>query len=840
MSVLDRILSKSDENEIKVLNKIVDAIDALEEKTQKLSDDELKNMTNVFKDRLNKGETLDDILIEAFAVCREASRRVLGMRQYRVQLIGGIVLHQGKIAEMRTGEGKTLVAVAPVYLNALAGKGVHVITVNDYLANRDKEIMRPVYEFLGMSVGVILANQDPAVRKAQYDCDITYGTNNEYGFDYLRDNMVIYKEERVQRPLHYCIVDEVDSILIDEARTPLIISGAGSKSTDLYKIADFFVKKLREEEDYTIDEKAHAAMLTDKGVAEAEKAFGIENYADANNMELQHHITQALKANYVMKRDKDYMVKDDEIAIVDEFTGRLMEGRRYSDGLHQAIEAKEGVKVQRESKTLATITFQNYFRMYTKLAGMTGTALTEETEFREIYGLDVVVIPTHRPVQRQDHSDLVFKTAKGKYDAIVEEIIETHKTGQPVLVGTTSIEKSEYLSSLLKKKGVPHKVLNARYHEQEAEIVSHAGELGNITIATNMAGRGTDIKLGEGVLEVGGLKIIGTERHESRRIDNQLRGRSGRQGDKGHSRFYISLEDDLMRIFGSEKLQAVVDRLGLEETEAIESKMVTKSIENAQKKVEGNNFDIRKTLLGYDDVMNKQREVIYKQRSQVLEGENLEDSVQAMIEDVITNAVQAHLGNIDEDDFEKELGDLIKYLEDIMLPHGKFTVEELKTNSNEEITRKFIECAREIYKEKEEFVGSEQMREIERVIILRVVDTKWMDHIDDMDHLKQGIGLRAYKQQDPIQAYQMEGSAMFDEMINNIKIDTVRYLFHVKVEAEKPQRERVAKETGASHGGDSQEIKKKPVKKEPKVGRNDLCPCGSGKKYKSCCGREVV
>ncbi|MDU5544098.1 MAG: preprotein translocase subunit SecA, partial [Clostridium perfringens] len=641
-------------------------------------------------------------------------------------------------------------------------------------------------------------------------------------------------------PLHYCIVDEVDSILIDEARTPLIISGAGSKSTDLYKIADFFVKKLREEEDYTIDEKAHAAMLTDKGVAEAEKAFGIENYADANNMELQHHITQALKANYVMKRDKDYMVKDDEIAIVDEFTGRLMEGRRYSDGLHQAIEAKEGVKVQRESKTLATITFQNYFRMYTKLAGMTGTALTEETEFREIYGLDVVVIPTHRPVQREDHSDLVFKTAKGKYDAIVEEIIETHKTGQPVLVGTTSIEKSEYLSSLLKKKGVPHKVLNARYHEQEAEIVSHAGELGNITIATNMAGRGTDIKLGEGVLEVGGLKIIGTERHESRRIDNQLRGRSGRQGDKGHSRFYISLEDDLMRIFGSEKLQSVVDRLGLEETEAIESKMVTKSIENAQKKVEGNNFDIRKTLLGYDDVMNKQREVIYKQRSQVLEGENLEDSVQAMIEDVITNAVQAHLGNIDEDDFEKELGDLIKYLEDIMLPHGKFTVEELKTNSNEEITRKFIECAREIYKEKEEFVGSEQMREIERVIILRVVDTKWMDHIDDMDHLKQGIGLRAYKQQDPIQAYQMEGSAMFDEMINNIKIDTVRYLFHVKVEAEKPQRERVAKETGASHGGDSQEVKKKPVKKEPKVGRNDLCPCGSGKKYKSCCGREVV
>lgn len=840
MGLFDKIFGSYSDREVKRITPIVDKIDSLGPEMEKLSDEELKQKTFEFKDRYAKGESLDDMLPEAFAVCREASTRVLGMKHYREQLIGGTVLHQGRIAEMKTGEGKTLVATLPVYLNALAGKGVHVITVNDYLATRDKEWMGQLYEFLGLTTGVIVHGLTNDQRRESYNADITYGTNNEFGFDYLRDNMVIYKEERVQRPLHYCIVDEVDSILIDEARTPLIISGAGSKSTDLYKIADFFVKKLREEEDYTIDEKAHAAMLTDKGVAEAEKAFGIENYADANNMELQHHITQALKANYVMKRDKDYMVKDDEIAIVDEFTGRLMEGRRYSDGLHQAIEAKEGVKVQRESKTLATITFQNYFRMYTKLAGMTGTALTEETEFREIYGLDVVVIPTHRPIQREDHSDLVFKTAKGKYDAIVEEIIETHKTGQPVLVGTTSIEKSEYLSALLKRKGVPHKVLNARYHEQEAEIVSHAGELGNITIATNMAGRGTDIKLGEGVLEVGGLKIIGTERHESRRIDNQLRGRSGRQGDKGHSRFYISLEDDLMRIFGSEKLQSVVDRLGLEESEAIESKMVTKSIENAQKKVEGNNFDIRKTLLGYDDVMNKQREVIYKQRSQVLEGENLEDSVQAMIEDVITSAVQSHLANVDDMEFEKELGDLIKYLEDIMLPHGRFTVEDLKTSSDEEITRKFIECAREVYKEKEDFVGAEQMREIERVIILRVVDTKWMDHIDDMDHLKQGIGLRAYKQQDPTQAYQMEGSAMFDEMINNIKIDTVRYLFHVKVEAEKPQRERVAQETGASHGGDSSEVKKKPIKKEPKVGRNDLCPCGSGKKYKSCCGREVV
>ena len=558
MGLFDKIFGSYSDREVKRITPIVDKIDSLGPEMEKLSDEELKQKTFEFKDRYAKGESLDDMLPEAFAVCREASTRVLGMKHYREQLIGGTVLHQGRIAEMKTGEGKTLVATLPVYLNAIAGKGVHVITVNDYLATRDKEWMGQLYEFLGLTTGVIVHGLTNDQRREAYNADITYGTNNEFGFDYLRDNMVIYKEERVQRPLHYCIVDEVDSILIDEARTPLIISGAGSKSTDLYKIADFFVKKLREEEDYTIDEKAHAAMLTDKGVAEAEKAFGIENYADANNMELQHHITQALKANYVMKRDKDYMVKDDEIAIVDEFTGRLMEGRRYSDGLHQAIEAKEGVKVQRESKTLATITFQNYFRMYTKLAGMTGTALTEETEFREIYGLDVVVIPTHRPVQREDHSDLVFKTAKGKYDAIVEEIIETHKTGQPVLVGTTSIEKSEYLSSLLKKKGVPHKVLNARYHEQEAEIVSHAGELGNITIATNMAGRGTDIKLGEGVLEVGGLKIIGTERHESRRIDNQLRGRSGRQGDKGHSRFYISLEDDLMRIFGSEKLQSVV------------------------------------------------------------------------------------------------------------------------------------------------------------------------------------------------------------------------------------------------------------------------------------------
>ena len=840
MGFLKALFGSYSEREVKRIQPTVDKIDKLGSTMEALSDEELRAKTDEFKERLKNGETLDDLLVEAFAVVREASWRVLGMKHYRAQLAGGVVLHQGRIAEMKTGEGKTLVATLPAYLNALTGEGVHVITVNDYLANRDKEQMGELYGFLGLTTGVVIHDINNDDRRAAYNCDITYGTNNEFGFDYLRDNMVIYKEERVQRKLNFVIVDEVDSILIDEARTPLIISGAGEKSTEFYKVADFFVKKLVAEEDYTIDEKANAVMLTQNGVEKAEKTFNVENYADAENMQLQHYVTQALKANYFMKKDKDYMVKDGEVIIVDEFTGRLMEGRRYSDGLHQAIEAKENVKIARESKTLATITFQNYFRMYNKLSGMTGTALTEENEFREIYGLDVIVVPTNKPIQRVDNHDVVYKTAKGKYNAIIDEIIASHEKGQPVLVGTASIEKSEIISGLLRKKKIPHKVLNAKFHEQEAEIISNAGELNAVTIATNMAGRGTDIKLGEGVVEVGGLKIIGTERHESRRIDNQLRGRSGRQGDKGHSRFYISLEDDLMRIFGSEKLQSVVDRLGLEETEAIESKMVTKSIENAQKKVEGNNFDIRKTLLGYDDVMNKQREVIYKQRSQVLEGENLEDSVQAMIEDVITNAVQAHLGNIDEDDFEKELGDLIKYLEDIMLPHGKFTVEELKTSSNEEITRKFIECAREIYKEKEEFVGSEQMREIERVIILRVVDTKWMDHIDDMDHLKQGIGLRAYKQQDPTQAYQMEGSAMFDEMINNIKIDTVRYLFHVKVEAEKPQRERVAKETGASHGGDSQEVKKKPVKKEPKVGRNDLCPCGSGKKYKSCCGREVV
>lgn len=840
MGLLDKIFGSYSEREVKRIKPIVDKIDNLGSSMEKLSDEELKQKTFDFKERYSNGESLDDILPEAFAVCREASVRVLGMKHYREQLIGGVVLHQGRIAEMKTGEGKTLVATLPAYLNAISGKGVHVITVNDYLASRDKEWMGKLYRFLGLTTGVIVHGLNNDERRESYNSDITYGTNNEFGFDYLRDNMVIYKEEKVQRELNFCIVDEVDSILIDEARTPLIISGAGDKSTDLYKIADFFVKKLKIDEHFTVDEKAHAVMLTDSGVEEAERVFKIDNYADPTHMELQHHITQSLKANYNMKKDKDYMVKNNEIIIVDEFTGRLMEGRRYSDGLHQAIEAKEGVKVQRESKTLATITFQNYFRMYKKLSGMTGTALTEELEFREIYGLDVILVPTHKSIQRLDKSDLVYKTARGKYNAIVEEIIESHKVGQPVLVGTTSIEKSEYISSLLKRKGVPHKVLNAKYHEQEAEIVSHAGELGNITIATNMAGRGTDIKLGEGVLKVGGLKIIGTERHESRRIDNQLRGRSGRQGDKGESRFYISLEDDLMRIFGSEKLQGIVDKLGLAEDEAIESTMVTRSIENAQKKVEGNNFDIRKTLLGYDDVMNKQREVIYKQRAEVLNGEDVEAQIQDMISYVIDEAIEAHLTNNEEDEFEKAIKSLIVYLEDVFLPHRAVTVDELKVLSNDEIKEKLLTFAKDTFKEREESVGSEQMREIERVILLRVVDSKWMDHINNMDHLKQGIGLRAYKQQDPTQAYQIEGSAMFEEMIHNIKIDTVKLIYHVKVEAQVPQRERVAKEISANHGEQEVSGKKQPIKREPKIGRNDECPCGSGKKYKSCCGRESI
>ena len=837
MGFLEKLFGTYSEREVKKLQSIADKIEALDESMQKLTDEELQAKTIEFKERIQKGESLDSILPEAFAVCREASSRVLGMKHFRVQLLGGMVLHQGRIAEMKTGEGKTLVATLPAYLNGLTGNGVHVITVNDYLAKTQMEEMGVLYNFLGLTTGCIIHGITPEQRRAAYACDITYGTNNEFGFDYLRDNMVIHMEERVQRALNFCIVDEVDSILIDEARTPLIISGMGDKSTKFYNVADNFVKTLVNEKDFTVDEKANAVLLTDDGIVKAEKYFGIENYADSQNLELQHYVTQALKANYTMKADKDYMVKDNEIVIIDEFTGRLMEGRRYSDGLHQAIEAKEGVKIQRESKTLATITFQNYFRMYAKLSGMTGTALTEENEFREIYNLDVIVIPTNKPVQRIDQSDMVYKNTAGKYKAIVEEIVKSHEKGQPVLVGTASVDRSEYISSLLKKRGIKHQVLNAKYHAQEAEIISHAGELGMVTIATNMAGRGTDIKLGEGVREAGGLKVLGTERHESRRIDNQLRGRSGRQGDPGESIFFISLEDDLMRIFGSEKIQGVIDKLGLEESEAIESKMVTKAIENAQKKVEGNNFDIRKNLLGYDDVMNLQREVIYRQRTEVLEGKNLKEQIEGMIEEVISDSVNSHLSG-EVQDIEAEIKTLLQYLEEICLPHGVITVEELADLSNEQIKSKLTEIVMNIYKGKELEFGEEQLREIERVVLLRVVDQKWMAHIDNMDHLKQGMGLRAYKQQDPIQAYQMEGSAMFEEMIEGIKVETVKFLFHVRVE--RPvEREKVAEETSASHGSDDKSLKKEPVRNDNKVGRNDLCPCGSGKKYKNCCGREV-
>ncbi|GAA0124011.1 preprotein translocase subunit SecA [Clostridium faecium] len=832
MKLFEKIFGTYSEREIKRIMPIVKKINELEPEIEKLSDEQLRGKTEEFKNRLNNGETLDDILPEAGAVVREASRRVLGLRHYDVQLIGGIILHQGRIAEMKTGEGKTLVATLPAYLNALTGKGVHIITVNDYLAKRDRDEMGRVHEFLGLKVGVIVHGQSQTEKQEQYAADITYGTNNEFGFDYLRDNMVIYKEEKVQRELNYVIVDEVDSILIDEARTPLIISGEGEKSTEFYRVADFFVKSLREETDYTIDEKANSVILTDEGVEKAEKYFHVENYADPENMDIQHHVVQALKANYMMKNEKDYIVKDGEVIIVDEFTGRLMEGRRYSDGLHQAIEAKENVKVEKESKTLATITFQNYFRMYNKLAGMTGTAQTEENEFREIYGLDVIVIPTNKPVVRKDQPDTIYKTVQGKYKAIVNEIAETYKKGQPVLVGTVSIEKSEILSGMLKKKGIPHQVLNAKYHEKEAEIVAQAGQKSMVTIATNMAGRGTDIKLGEGVVELGGLKIIGTERHESRRIDNQLRGRAGRQGDPGESRFYISLEDDLMRIFGSERIAGVIERLGLTEDDAIESKMVSNAIESAQKKVEGNNFDVRKNVVKYDDVMNKQREIIYSQREEVLTGKDLKDQIQGMIEDVITSAVNSHISGVEET-FDDELKKLISYMEELFMEKGTYTFEQLEKMSNDELKESFLKVAKEMYAYKEEVFGEEQMREIERVILLKVVDSRWMDHIDNMDHLKQGIGLRAYKQQDPAQAYQMEGSDMFDEMIENIKIETVKYLFHVRVE-KAPERERVAKVTSTN---EDNSLTKTPLKKKEKPNRNDLCPCGSGHKYKNCCGR---
>lgn len=776
MSVLDKILSKSDEVEIKVLNKIVDKIDSIEDKIQKLSDDELKNMTNVFKERLSNGETLDDILVEAFAVAREASKRVLKMRQYRVQLIGGIVLHQGKIAEMRTGEGKTLVAVAPVYLNALSGKGVHVVTVNDYLAKRDKEIMQPVYEFLGMSVGVILNGQSPSERKAQYDCDITYGTNNEYGFDYLRDNMVTKNEDKVQRELNFAIVDEVDSILIDEARTPLIISGTGDESTKLYDIANSFVKSLVDE-DYDIEEKENTISLSENGLTKAEKFFGIENLMDIKNIEIYHHINQSLRAHKLMEKDVDYVVRDNEIMIVDEFTGRIMDGRRYSDGLHQAIESKEGVEIKRESKTLATVTFQNFFRMYKKLSGMTGTAKTEESEFQSTYNMNVVTILTNKPILRADLSDLVFKTEKEKYNAVVEEIEKINKTGQPVLVGTVSIEKSEYLSDLLSKKGIKHEVLNAKNHEKEADIVKKAGKLNAVTIATNMAGRGTDISLGDGdlieeteVKNLGGLYVIGTEKHETRRIDNQLRGRSGRQGDPGTSRFFVSLEDEVIKLYGGSSIEKISNKVKHEEGKPLESKNLLKMVERAQRGIEGRNFEIRKNVIQYDDVINEQRKIIYAERNRVLDNESVEEEIQKMVKDVISETANKYLVNKDY------YGYLISLYNKFM-PENTLLIPGIDKMSIDEVIEYTYDLSKRVYDFKKIVSGIEELRNLEKKVLLEVVDSYWIDHIDTMDQLRQCIGLSAIGQKDPVKEYTIQGYELFEELNETIRTETVKYLY---------------------------------------------------------------
>ena len=857
MGLLEKIFGNYSEKEIKRITPIVDKIEALGPEFEKLSDEELKYKTTEFKQRLEKGETLDQILPEAYAAVREAASRALGMRHFRVQLLGGIVMHQGRIAEMRTGEGKTLVATLSSYLNALEGKGVHVVTVNDYLAKRDSEWVTPVFEKLGMTVGVILNSMESDERRAAYACDITYATNNELGFDYLRDNMVVREESMVQRDLHFAIIDEVDSVLIDEARTPLIISGSGAKSTELYKIADTFVKTLKkgrilneeealnpltkeeiqEEGDYILDEKAKSVTLTQEGVKKAEKFFKIDNLSDAENLEIQHHINNALKANYNMHIDQNYVIQNDEIMIVDEFTGRIMPGRRYSDGLHQAIEAKENVKVKKESKTLATVTFQNFFNKYKKKCGMTGTAKTEENEFRNIYGMDVVEIPTNRPVIRIDHHDVVYRTEAAKFRAVVKDIIACHQKHQPVLVGTITIDKSEQLSKMLKKEGIKHQVLNAKYHEQEAEIVSHAGELDAVTIATNMVGRGTDIKLEEGVAEIGGLKIIGTERHESRRIDNQLRGRAGRQGDPGESKFYISMEDELMRLFGSERTMKLVDAMGLSEDEPIEAGMLTKAIENAQKKVEGNNFAIRKHLLEYDQVMNEQREIIYGERHRVLVGENLRSNIISMIGDVVDRYVDTYTA---ESEFPEEW-DMVGLSENLgsIIPIGTIKVKE---DSKESLTREQLKdmlkkLGEKIYEMKEQEIGDpERMRELERVILLRVIDQKWMDHIDDMDQMRQGIGLHAYAQRDPLIEYKFAGYDMFEELSNNIQEDTLRMLYRVKLETETTRVQTI--QPMFTNKDDT--VQKKPKERtEAKIGRNDPCPCGSGKKYKNCCGKNA-
>jgi preprotein translocase subunit SecA len=897
LGFFDNYLTKK---EIKALQKSVDIINSLEDSIVKLTDAELTGKTQEFMKRYENGETLDQLLPEAFAVAREASKRVLGMRHYDVQLMGGMVLHQGRIAEMRTGEGKTLVATLPVYLNALSKEGVHVVTVNDYLAKRDMEWMSKLYNFLGLTTGVILHGITPDQRRNAYNADITYGTNNEFGFDYLRDNMVIYKSQMVQRPLNYAIVDEVDSILVDEARTPLIISGQGDKSTALYTMADSFVRMLRNETDYVIDEKGNSVALNESGVEKAEKFFAVENITDIANMETYHHINQALRAHTMMKRDVDYVVKDGEIIIVDEFTGRLMFGRRYSEGLHQAIEAKEGLKVQRESKTLATITFQNYFRMYKKLSGMTGTAKTEEEEFKSIYRMDVVQIPTNKPVIREDMDDVVYKTKAAKYKFAVDEIEERHKNGQPILVGTISIEDSEMLSDMLKKRGIRHEVLNAKNHEKEAEIVAQAGRFGQVTIATNMAGRGTDIILGgnpefmtvkemkrlgyadeiitqasgfgytedeeirearekyhsileekkeelkeeqDKVRQAGGLCIIGTERHESRRIDNQLRGRAGRQGDPGTSRFFISLEDELMRLFGSDRLMAMVEKIGMDDDMPIEHKMLSKSIEGAQKKVEGKNFSIRKHVLQYDDVMNKQREIIYKERRNVLEGEDVHSEILDMIDKTIDRVLSYYIpeGSYPE---SWDLKALEERFVNIFHPDKKIEVGNVEDLTRESLKEIIKNEALRLYDEKEKLVGEERMRELERIILLQVVDSKWMDHIDAMDQLRQGIGLRAIGQEDPVRAYQIEGFEMFDEMIQSIQEETLNYIygFQVRIEAQPIERKQMVDldKLEQKGGSEAEEEGPKQIKTDKVVGRNDLCPCGSGKKYKKCCGKDRV
>lgn len=902
--MIEKVIGTYSTRELKRIHPIAEKVMEFEEPIRKLTNAELKAKTGEFKDRLAKGETLDDLLPEAFAVVREASDRVLNMRHFYVQVVGGIVLHQGRISEMKTGEGKTLVATLPAYLNALSGKGVHIVTVNDYLAKRDSEWMGKLYNFLGLSVGLIVNGLDSDERQKAYNADITYGTNNEFGFDYLRDNMVIYKQEQVQRGQNYAIVDEVDSILIDEARTPLIISGIGEKSTQLYEIANRFAKGLKRhvvvqaddkkldddvDADYIVDEKANTATLTARGVKKAEESFQVENLSDPENMLISHHINQAIRANGVMRVDKDYVVKDGEVIIVDEFTGRLMIGRRYSDGLHQAIEAKEGVKVEHESKTLATITFQNYFRLYEKLAGMTGTAQTEEEEFQDIYKLDVIVIPTNMPLARKDLPDAVYKNENGKIEAIIKQIKECYEKKQPVLVGTVTIEKSEEISKQLKKLGIPHNVLNAKFHEREAEIVAQAGKLGMVTIATNMAGRGTDITLGgnaeymakhemhkreieehlviestgfadtddeeiiearklyqelynkfkpgiaqehQAVIDVGGLFIIGTERHESRRIDNQLRGRSGRQGDVGNSKFFISLEDDLMRLFGSDRIQGMVQTLGLEDDQPIEANILSNAIENAQKKVEGRNFDIRKHVLQYDDVMNTQRGIIYKQRQKVLEGENVKDAIMGYMDSVVENIVSRMAGEAKYgEDWTWDL--FFEQAEYIFGVRFDFTQEQKNNMIREELVEIASDAVHELYANKEEECGEDTMRELERIVLLRVVDNKWMDHIDAMDQLRQGIGLRAYAQRDPIIEYKFEGMDMFESMIDSIKEDTVRYIYHANLQKEH-KREQVAKPTEAGFAGEKKAAE--PRKVGNKVGRNDPCPCGSGKKYKKCCG----